>query len=120
MLLALNVTANTWNMIVGPYGENRENKGLLSWLPQGLPPDLTASPVPLGNTAEVTMRIKVMAAYAGADKTGVTTIDRRWVFATSYRNAEDPGPPQTKAIVFQKMDQPMETDNQLNSGSANA
>jgi reductive dehalogenase len=113
MFLALNVAATTWNMVVGPYGENHENKGFLGWLPQGLPPDLTSTPVPLANNAEVTKKIKVMAAYAGADKAGVTTVDRRWVFATSCRNAEDPGPPETKAIVFQKVDQPMETESEL-------
>ncbi len=113
MFLALNIAATTWNMVVGPYGENHENKGFLSWLPKGLPPDLTSAPVPMANTAEVTDKVKVMAAYAGADKAGMTIVDRRWVFATSCRNAEGPGPPQTKAIVFQKVDQPMETDNEL-------
>ncbi len=113
MFMALNIAASTWNTFVGPFGDGLENKGFLSWLPQKLPPDLTATPLPLENTAEVTKKIKVMAAYAGADKAGVTTVDRRWVFATSCRNAEDPEPPETKAIVFQKVDQPMETDKEL-------
>jgi reductive dehalogenase len=78
-----------------------------------LPPDLTAKPLPLKNISEVTKKIKVMAAYAGADKAGVTVIDRRWVFAASCRNFKDPGPPETKPIVFQNVDKPMETDNEL-------
>ena len=113
LFMALNVAANTWNMVVGPYGENHENVGFLGWLSQGLPPDLTAHPVPLKNTGDVTAKIKAMAAYAGADKAGVTVIDRRWVFASSCRNYEDPGPARTKAIVFQNVEQPIETESQL-------
>jgi reductive dehalogenase len=113
MFFALNVAATTWNNFIGPYGENRENKGFLSWLPQGLPPDLTAEPLPLKDTEEVTRKIKVIAAYAGADNAGVTVIDRRWVFDTACLNGLDPGAPQTKAIVFQKVDQPMETEKEF-------
>lgn len=113
MFFALDVAATTWNNFIGPYGENRENRKFLSWLPQGLPPDLTASPLPLKNTADVTRKIKVMAAYAGADKTGVTEIDRRWVFNTVCLNGLDPGPPQVKHIVFKEVDQPMETETEF-------
>ena len=113
LFLALSVAASTWNSFVGPFGNGLENKGYLSWLPQKLPPDLTATPLPLENTAEVTQKIKTMAAYAGADKAGVTILDRRWVLADSCRNYSDPGPPETKPIVFKKVDQPMETDSEL-------
>ena len=113
MFMALSVAASTWNTFVGPFGDGLENKGFLSWLPQGLPPDLTATPLPLADTAEVTKKIKIMAAYAGADKAGVTAIDRRWVYAASCRNLKEPGPAQTKPIVFQNVDQPMETDREL-------
>ena len=113
MFMALSVAASTWNTFVGPYGDGLENKGFLSWLPQKLPPDLTATPLPLENTTEVTQKIKAVAAYAGADKAGVATIDRRWVFAATCRNQEAAGPAETKPIVFQNVDQPMETDSEL-------
>jgi reductive dehalogenase len=113
MFFALNVAATTWNDFIGPYGENRENRGFLSWLPQGLPQDLTSKPLPLTNTADVTRKIKVMAAYAGADKAGVTVIDRRWVFNSVCLNGLDPGPPQVKHIVFKEVDQPMETETEF-------
>jgi reductive dehalogenase len=54
-----------------------------------------------------------MAAYAGADKAGVTALDRRWVYAGSTRNVNEAGPPDTKPIVFRNVDQPMETDSEL-------
>jgi len=113
MFMALSVATSTWNNFVGPFGDGLENRGFLSWLPKGLPPDLTATPLPLKNTAEVTKRIKTIAAYSGADKAGVTIIDRRWVYSVSCRNFKEPGPPDTKAIVFQNVDQPMETDSEL-------
>ena len=113
LFMALSVAASTWNNIIGPFGDGKENQGLLSWFPQGLPPDLTATPVPLGNTEDVTGKIKTIAAYAGADMAGVATLDRRWVYAASCRNFKEPGPSENKAIVFQKVDQPMETDDAL-------
>lgn len=113
MFMALAIASSTWNTFVGPFGDGKENKGFLSWLPQKLPPDLTATPLPLKNTADVTKKIKVMAAYAGADKAGVTVLDRRWVLAGSTRNVHDVGPPETKPIVFRDVDQPMETDSEL-------
>jgi reductive dehalogenase len=113
MFMALSVAASTWNNFVGPFGDGLENRGFLSWLPKGLPPDLTATPLPLKNTTEVTKKIKIMAAYAGADKAGVATIDRRWVYAFSCRNFKEPGPPDRKAIVFKNVEQPMETDSEL-------
>jgi len=113
MFMALAIASSTWNTFVGPFGGGKENKGFLSWLPQKLPPELTATPLPLKNTADVTKKIKVMAAYAGADKAGVAVIDRRWVLAATARNGKEPGPPDTKSIVFRGVDQPMETDSEL-------
>ncbi len=113
LFMALTIASSTWNTFVGPFGSGRENRGFLSWLPQKLPSDLTANPLPLKSTADVTKKIKVMAAYAGADRAGVTAIDRRWVLAGATRNGNDPGPPDTKPIVFRSVDQPMETDTEL-------
>ena len=113
IFFALSVAMYTWNTFVGPFGSGHENRGFLSWLPQELPPDLTATPLKFENTADVTKKIKVLAAYSGADKARVTTIDRRWVYATSTGNVKKPGPPESKPIVFQNVDQPMETDSEL-------
>ena len=113
LFMALTIASSTWNTFVGPFGSGRENRGFLSWLPQKLPPDLTAKPLPLKDTADVTRKIKVMAAYAGADRVGVTPIDRRWILAGATRNGNDPEPPDTKPIVFRNVDQPMETDAEL-------
>jgi reductive dehalogenase len=110
---ALNVAATTWNDFIGPYGENRENKGFLGWLPKNLPPELSGTPLPLNNITEITNNIKVMAAYAGADKTGIARIDRNWVFGSTCTNGLDPGPAKIKKIVFKKTDQPLETEKEF-------
>ena len=113
MYYALNVAMTTWNENIGPYGENRENRGYLSWLPQDLPEKLTSSPVSLEKVTDITKKIKVIASYAGADKVGITKIDRRWVFNSVCLNGLDPGPPETKNIVFKKVDQPKETESEF-------
>lgn len=113
MFFALNVAATTWNDFVGPYGENRENRGFLGWLPQNLPPELTDSPLSFRNTSEVTRNIKVIAAYAGADKTGITKINRKWVYGSTCTNGLDPGPPDIKKIVFKDTAQPSETEKEF-------
>ena len=113
MFLALNTAATTWNMIVGPYGENHENMGFLGWLPQGLPPELTANPVSLKDKRDTSKKIKAIAAYAGSDKTGITEIDRRWVYSSTCKNGEAPGPAISKPILFKKTDQPKETEKAL-------
>ena len=113
MYYALNVAMTTWNEEIGPYGENRENRGYLSWLPKDLPEKLTSSPMPLENVSDVTKKIKVIASYAGADKVGITKLDRRWVFNSVCLNGLDPGPPKIKHIVFKKVDQPKETDTEF-------
>lgn len=113
MYYALNTAMTTWNENIGPYGENRENRGYLSWLPQDLPEKLTSTPMPLENVSDLTKKIKVIASYAGADKVGITKIDRRWVFNSVCLNGLDPGPPEIKNIVFKKVDQPKETDSEF-------
>ena len=110
---ALNVAATTWNENIGPYGENRENRGFLSWLPKNLPPEFTSTPLPLGNTDDLTKKIKVIATYAGADKTGITKIDQRWIFNSVCLNGLDPGPPQIKHIVLKDVEQPSETETEF-------
>jgi hypothetical protein len=110
---ALNVAMTTWNDNIGPYGENRENTGFLSWLPQGLPEDFTSTPLPLENTADLTRKIKVIAAYAGADKTGIAKIDPRWMFNSVCLNGLDPGPPQIKHIVMKDVAQPSENEKEF-------
>ena len=115
MYFALNVAMTTWNENIGPYGENRENRGFLSWLPQskGLPQTLTTKPLPFDDIEDVTKKIKVIASYSGADKVGVTKIDRRWVFDTVCLNGLDPGPAEVKHIVLKDVDQPSEDDKEF-------
>ena len=115
MFFALNVAMTTWNENIGPYGENRENRGFLSWLPQpkGLPLNLTTSPIPLEKVKDLTKKIKVIATYAGADKVGITKIDERWFFNSVCLNGLDPGPPQIKHIIRKEVDQPMETETEF-------
>ena len=113
MFYALNVAATTWNEFIGPYGENRENKGFLGWLPQKLPSELTASPQTFNDIDELTSNIKVMAAYAGADKAGIAKIDRNWVFSSTCTNGLDPGPAKIKKIEFKDTDQPLETEKEF-------
>jgi reductive dehalogenase len=113
MWYALNVAATTWNDNIGPSGENRENMGFLSWLPQGLPSDFTSTPLPLDNVENLTRKIKVIASYAGADKTGITKIDQRWMFNSVCLNGLDPGEPQIKHIVLKDVDQPSETETEF-------
>jgi len=113
MYYALNVAMTTWNENIGPYGENRENKGYLGWLPQNLPEKLTSTPLPIDEVDGLTKKIKVIASYAGADKVGITKIDRRWVFDTVCLNGLDPGPPEIKHIVFTDTEQPSETESEF-------
>jgi len=113
MFVALNFAATTWNNIIGPYGENRENHGFLSWDPQKIPKALAEQPLELGDLEETTKKIKVIAAYAGADKVGTTKLDRRWMFASACKNGLDPGPAEVKDIVFKEVDQPSETDKEF-------
>lgn len=110
---ALNVAMTTWNENIGPYGENRENQGYLSWLPQNLPEKLTSTPIPIDEVNDLTKKIKVIASYAGADKVGITKIDQRWIFDTVCLNGLDPGPPEIKHIVLKDTDQPSETDSEF-------
>ena len=100
---ALNVAMTTWNENSGPYGENRENRGYLGWLPQDLPEKLTSTPLPLDEVTDLTKKIKVIASYAGADKVGITKIDPRWIFDTVCLNGLDPGPPDIKHIVIKNV-----------------
>jgi reductive dehalogenase len=115
MFFALNVAMTTWNENIGPYGENRENRGFLSWNPltKGLPQNLTTKPLPLNDIEDITKKIKVIAAYSGADKVGITKIDRRWLFDTVCLNGLDPGPPEIKHIVLKDVGQPSENDKEF-------
>ena len=115
MFFALNVAMTTWNENIGPYGENRENRGFLSWnpLPKGVPPNLTKDPIPLEKVKDLTKKIKVIATYAGADKVGITKIDEKWIFDSVCLNGLDPGPAIIKHIVRKDVDQPEETEKEF-------
>jgi hypothetical protein len=77
-----------------------------------LPPDLTAKPLLLKNIPEVTRKIKVMAAYADADKAGVTATTTQQIgqfqpfIRYGYADVDADGP--TFGIVFDPVDNPEE------------
>ncbi len=105
--------ANTWNMLLAPYGEGHENMGLLSWNPLHVPPDLRGHPDSAPEPSDLTKKVKQMAMLYGADKVGVTRFNRKWIFEQTCRNMLDPNPPDTKQIVFRDIEQPTETDMEL-------
>jgi reductive dehalogenase len=114
--LAANFGLGVFNSMAGHEGSGQGNVGLLSLDPMyvpralapggGLPPDAT-------DAAELTRQVKVMARMVGSDLVGVCRLDRRWVYASSQRNPEDPEAPQRKPIVFRDQPLPEETDAEL-------
>lgn len=111
--MALNIAANTWNTIVGPYGENRDNEGFRSWLPLNVPEDMYHNPDPDPDPVDLARKMKQIATYSGADRVGITHINRKWVYSEKCINSDSPEPPVTKAIVFRDVEQPAETESEL-------
>jgi len=111
--LALDVAADTWNKIIGPYGENRDNEGLRSWLPLKVPEGMYTSPDPDPDPVDLAHKMKVIATYVGADRVGITHLNRKWVYSEKCLNSDSPEPPVTKKIVFRDVDQPAETESEL-------
>jgi epoxyqueuosine reductase len=111
--MALNIAANTWNGIIGPYGENRDNEGFRSWLPLNVPEEMYANPDPDPDPADLARKVKQIATYSGADRVGITRINRKWMFSEKCVNSDSPEPPVTKAIVFRDVTQPAETESEL-------
>jgi reductive dehalogenase len=111
--LALDVAADTWNKIIGPYGENRDNEGFRSWLPLKVPEAMYTSPDPDPDPEDLAHKLKVIATYVGADRVGITRLNHKWVYSEKCLNSDSPEPPITKSIVFRDVEQPAETESEL-------
>jgi reductive dehalogenase len=111
--MALDVAADTWNKIIGPYGENRDNEGYRSWHPLKVPGSMYTSPDPDPDPADLANKMKMIAAYVGADAVGITRINRKWVYADKCLNSDSAEPPETKPIVFRDVELPAETESEL-------
>ena len=96
------------NLRIGPYGEGRENRGMLAWDgPPASGPRLEASP------AEHRRWVLDLARRLGAAAAGVAALDRSWVYGRVQLNPYAAGEPACKPIVFRPADRPHETDDTL-------
>ncbi len=100
--------ARALNVRVGPYGEGRENRGLLAWSGSSPPGRrLEASP------DEHRGWVLDLAGRLGAAAAGVAALDRRWVYGRVQLNPYAAGEPACKAIAFGPVAAPAETDDAL-------
>lgn len=111
--MAVNIAMGTWNTIIGPYGENRDNEGYRRWLPLNVPDEMYHNPYPNPDPADLARKVKQIAMCAGADRVGITHLNRKWVYTDKCLNSDSPEPPQPKPIVFRNVAQPAETDAEL-------
>jgi reductive dehalogenase len=109
--LAFFVGAGTWDKMTVLVG--MENKGPLSWNPLYVPEHLRGNPDPDPDPKDLTKKIKQMARFFGASRSGITRLNRKWIFDESILNRVSPGPPRTKKIVFKDVDKPSETKTEL-------
>ncbi len=100
--------ARAFNLRVGPYGEGRENRGLLAW--SGGPAAGRRLGVAPG---EHRGWVLDLAGRLGAAAAGVAVLDRRWVYGRVQLNPYAPGEPACKAIAFEPVAEPRETDGAL-------
>ncbi len=105
--------ARTLNFLVGPYGEGRENRGLLSWTPQGGPPGLAGLPWPVEDPAENARWVCGLARRLGALDAGVAPLEPEWVYGRVQTNPYASGEPETKPIVIRPAAEPAETQDQF-------
>ncbi len=75
---ALDMGANTLNLMVGSYGF--PNNQFLKWQPLFIDNALTKNKLNLP-TEELTERVKGAAKLYGSDLTGVAPLDKRWVYS---------------------------------------
>jgi len=87
--------------------------GFRSWLPLNVPEEMYANPDPDPDPADLARKVKQIATYSGADRVGITRINRKWMFSEKCVNSDSPEPPVTKAIVFRDVTQPAETESEL-------
>lgn len=88
-------------------GINHANRGLSSWNPQGakLPPGIGPWE---GSPEAATDMVKRAARFMGADLVGIAPLDRRWIFSHAFWADGS-----HKEIVFDSVEQALETDDQL-------
>ncbi len=110
--LATLAGARALNVLVGPYGEGKENRGLLSWLPRGplVPGGLGPSEA---DPAENREWVLDLARRLGAAAAGVAELSEMWVYGRVQLNPYSPDPPVTKAVVFRDVPEPRETEHEL-------
>lgn len=103
--------ARTLNFLVGPYGEGRENRGLLAWaVAEDRRSKLGRLPWPCEVPEENTAWVCGLARRLGALDAGVAALDRRWVYGRVQTNPYAPGEPVTKPIAFRPVPEPGETE----------
>ncbi len=110
--LATLAGARALNMLVGPYGEGKENRGLLSWLPRGplVPGDLAPSEA---DPEENRTWVLDLARRLGAAAAGVAEIREAWIYGRVQLNPYSPEPPVTKAVAVRDVPGPLETEDEL-------
>ena len=97
-------------MVVGPYGEGRENQGLLSWNPLHVPPPVRNLPRLEQNPEEHAQWIKDVSRRFGATRVGIAHLNRDWVYGRVQVNPYSPDAPVTKEIEFGEATSPQETE----------
>jgi reductive dehalogenase len=110
--VALYAGARTFNAVVGPYGEGRENLGLLSWNPVHVPEFLYRRREEYFSPEKLSGIVKRAAEFYGADKAGIAKLDRKWVYSETEREMNG-GEPKRKRIVFEDVEEPYEDDEKL-------
>ncbi len=99
---ALGKGAQAINLIVGAYGQDTENQLHLKWNPLFVPSHMRDSP-PDRTPEQWSDSIREAAFFYGADLVGFANLDRRWVYSENIY----------KPIVFDDVDEPDETDDEL-------
>jgi len=105
--------ARVLNFLIGPYGEGRENRGLLSWSPQGLDQNSLESSRLSDSPVENTSWLVSLALRLGAAAAGVAVLERRWVYERVQLNPYSPHEPRCKRIEFRPVSQPQEDEDEL-------
>lgn len=94
---AVNFGANTMNLLVGEYGF--PNANFLKWEPLFIPEPLTQRPAET-DPEKLTPLVKGTAELYGADLTGITRLDEKWVYAHDI----------VKPFILEEGGKPRETD----------
>jgi reductive dehalogenase len=86
---------------------NHANRGVTSWKP--LRPMMPGKAAPWeGTPEEATAMVKKVARYVGADLVGIAPLNRKWIYSHAFWADGT-----HKEIVFENIDEAVETDTQL-------